>query len=45
VTGIHAHITALREAVANESEDLKTAADEGALLRDPLHLPPINPGD
>ena len=45
VTGIAAHVRILRETVANETEDLKKAADEGALLRDPHHLPPINPGD
>jgi len=41
LTAIDAHIVALRETVANETEDLKTAAAEGSELRRPLELGPV----
>ncbi len=41
LTAIDAHIVALGETVANETEDLKTAAAEGRELRRPLELGPV----
>ena len=45
LTAIDAHLIALRDAVANEAEDLKTAAAEARLLRRPLQLGPVPPRD
>jgi len=42
-TAIDAHLVALRETVANETEDLKRAAAEGRALRRPLQLEPVTP--
>ena len=44
LTAIDAHLVALRETVANESEDLKAAALEGRALRRPLELRPVARG-
>jgi len=44
LTGIDAHLGALRETVANENEDLKAAAVEGSAFRRPLELPPVARG-
>ena len=41
LTAIDAHLVALRETVANEAEDLETAAAEGRELRRPLELEPV----
>ena len=43
LTAIDAHLGALRETVANETTDLKTAAGEGRALRRPLQLEPVGP--
>ncbi|MGI9080821.1 MAG: hypothetical protein ACR2FZ_00880, partial [Thermoleophilaceae bacterium] len=45
LTAIDAHLVALRETVANETEDLKTAAAEGRELRRPLELGPVTAKD
>jgi hypothetical protein len=41
LTAIDAHLVTLRESVANEMEDLETAAAEGKELRRPLQLGPV----
>jgi len=43
LTALDAHLVALRETVANETEDLKTAAAEARKLRRPLQLEPVSP--
>jgi hypothetical protein len=43
LTAIDAHLVLLRESVANEMEDLRTAAAEGKELRRPLQLGPVSP--
>ncbi|MEK6253025.1 MAG: hypothetical protein AABM43_14075, partial [Actinomycetota bacterium] len=45
LTAIDAHLGALRESVANESEDLKAASAEASDLRDPLTLGPVSAQD
>ncbi len=45
LTAIDAHLIALRDAVANEAEDLGTASAEARLLRRPLQLGPVPPRD
>ena len=45
LTAIDAHLVALRESVANESEDLRAASAEAAELRDPLALGPVTAQD
>lgn len=45
LTAIDAHLVALRETVANEIQDLKTASAEASELRDPLALGPVTAQD
>ncbi|MGH2920329.1 MAG: hypothetical protein ACRDLS_17285 [Solirubrobacteraceae bacterium] len=45
LTAIDAHLGALRETVANESEDLRTAAAEARQLFRPLQLEPVEAHD
>jgi hypothetical protein len=45
LTAIDAHLGSLREAVSNESQDLKAASAEASGLRDPLALGPVRAQD
>jgi hypothetical protein len=45
LTAIDAHLVALRESVANETEDLQGARAEASELRDPLALGPVKARD
>ena len=45
LTAIDAHLVALRDSVAFESEDLKAARAEASELRDPLALGPVKAQD
>lgn len=45
LTAIDAHLGVLRDSIANESADLKTASAEAELVRRPLELGPLPPRD